>query len=142
MVAAYIKKVRCSLRDASCSLTHLVLQARALRFLDLSSNNLDKKSVEYLSQAISAVPAAPSPEAEAPSLESKDGNESDDSQTEERYGPIPRVSHSTLLKNSHLGGKDAPGTLQTLRLDDCGLRAASLDILGEFTIASAEYDRH
>jgi hypothetical protein len=108
------------------------LQARALRFLDLSSNNLEKKSVEYLSQAISAT-TSPTVEAEAEAMsnEHEEGNESDDSEAEEKYGPIPRVSHRTLLKNSHLGGKDAPGTLQTLRLDDCNLRAASLDVLGK-----------
>lgn len=104
-----------------------------MRFLDLSNNNLDKKAVEYLSQAISALPPPTSADAgaEARHKEREEGEHSDDSEAEERYGPIPRVSHRTLLKDSHLGGKDALGTLQTLRLDDCGLRAASLDVLGK-----------
>jgi hypothetical protein len=79
-------------------------------------------------------------EGEPQPTEHEEGNESDDSEAEEHYGPIPRVSHRTLLKNSHLGGKDASGTLQTLRLDDCGLRAASLDVLGKPVSVASQDD--
>lgn len=132
MVAAYIKKVsRPFLESEPHFLMQPCLQARALRFLDLSSNNLDKKSVEYLSQALSIGTTLASAEIEAALIKSREEDESDDSEAEERYGPIPCVSHSTLLKNCHLSGQDAPGALQTLRLDDCSLRTASLDVLGE-----------
>jgi hypothetical protein len=106
------------------------LQAQALRVLDISGNNLDKKSVEYLSSALmpSSLPAT---DVELEAISHDEQDESDDSEVEETYGTIPRVSHRILLKNCHLSETEAPGSLQTLRMDDCNIRAASLDVLGE-----------
>jgi hypothetical protein len=67
-------------------------------------------------------------------------DKSDDSDAEETYGTIPRVSHRILLKNCHLSETEAPGSLQTLRMDDCNIRAASLDVLGELGVQDHRKD--
>ena len=66
-------------------------------------------------------------------IEPKDDQESisDQSELEESYGTIPRISRKMMLKTCHLNDADGPASLQTLRLDECNIRAASLDILGE-----------
>lgn len=106
------------------------MQAQALRILDISNNNLDKKSVEYLSSALMPS-SAPTTDVELETVSYEEQEGSDDSEAEETYGTIPRVSHRILLKNCHLSETEAPGSLQTLRMDDCNIRAASLDVLGE-----------
>ncbi|KAJ9103242.1 hypothetical protein QFC21_002665 [Naganishia friedmannii] len=115
MVAAFIRK------------------ARNLRFLDLSSNNLDKRSIEYLALALRQ---ATIPEftdvAPAALLESKHSATDEASDDEEQnYGPIPHVSLTTMLKDTRTDTAESSLELQTLRLDDCNLRAVSIDLLAQ-----------
>ena len=129
MVAAYVRKVNIlhSLKDSPN-----VFQAKSLRILDISNNNLDKKSVEYLSSVLvpSVLPTTDAGD-ESELKDAEDGSLSDQSESEESYGTIPRVSQRILLKSCHLNDVDGPSSLQTLRMDDCNIRAASLDVLGE-----------
>lgn len=97
----------------------------------MSNNNLDKKSVEYLSSVL--MPTALSTTDAGVESELKDNEESisNQSELEESYGTIPGVSQRILLKSCHLNDADGPASLQTLRMDDCNIRAASLELLGE-----------
>lgn len=108
----------------------------------MSSNNLDKKSVEYLALALRQSTTIPetSEAASAPVLESKasDGGENSDEVEEEQeqnYGPIPHMSLTTMLKDTQADTAENPLALQTLRLDDCNLRAVSIDLLGKTVLA-------
>ncbi|KAJ9119103.1 hypothetical protein QFC22_003594 [Naganishia vaughanmartiniae] len=108
--------------------------ARNLRFLDLSSNNLDKKSIEYLAQALRQCTTIPETTEAAPasllaSKRSGDGERSDEEEDEQNYGPIPHTSLTTMLKDTRTDTPESTVALQTLRLDDCNLRAVSIDLL-------------
>lgn len=88
----------------------------------------------------SSLPAADI-EVEAVLRDNKQDSGDEDSEEEETYGTIPRVSHRILLKSCHLNGADGPGNLQTLRMDDCNIRAASLDVLGEPGVCAVRFER-
>ncbi|KAJ9105952.1 hypothetical protein QFC19_003286 [Naganishia cerealis] len=97
MVAAFIRK------------------ARNLRFLDLSSNNLDKKSVEYLAHALRHPMIPELPEPTGTSLRESKADESEGSDEEQKYGPIPHISLTTMLKDTRSDASECSVSLQTLR---------------------------
>lgn len=57
LIGAFIVKVRSNHHDRDPSCTN-ILQAKTLQFLDLSQNSLDKRSIEYIANAL---PRAPEP---------------------------------------------------------------------------------
>lgn len=125
------------------------MQARALRYLDLSDNILDKRSVDYLVQALmessNGKPAtalsALRREAEAAStgaeevVEVVSGAEKQALEAEERERIGRRgfrlPNRSWSLKDGDGAGKAGKSQVQTLRMDNCSLRTNSLEVLGE-----------
>lgn len=115
-----------------------MMQARSLRFLDLSDTTWDKRGIDYLVQALTCAPVAPS----SASMTSTTTTHSDlltsekvespvdeDARTEDERGPTAYVRPAPLLKESE--GPEAPTAIQTLRMDGCALRANVLEALGK-----------
>lgn len=92
-------------------------QARTLKYLDISDNILDKRSVEYLMSAL--VVGVQLPAAEA-ALDGTDTEEADDDEYTKSMAPMFKMVDT-----------DGPAVVQTLKMDNCSLRAASLERLGQ-----------
>ncbi|ORX39593.1 hypothetical protein BD324DRAFT_654814 [Kockovaella imperatae] len=134
-------------------------RAHALRYLDLSETNWDRKGVEYLSQALNAHRSAASqlpletPDKAQRVLGMRERARSepvnatilldDAASLSESESVVAAEAASVygsfmppapLLKSS--GGYEGPSSLQTLRMDGCGFRGAVLEALAQGIRAS------
>jgi hypothetical protein len=127
------------------------VQAKFLRYLDLSENNLDKKAVEWLVQSL--VPSSSSPttladkspppliDFDSPRPENGDARREEDSERvngetheegiveeEDQRELEPLFEVAPLLREE----KDSEvGSVLSLRLENCGLRGQALEVLGK-----------
>lgn len=126
-------------------------KAKALKYLDISDNILDRKSVEYLCHAIAAPKVRPNestdslprtlppvsevgkdlPSAPEVGVTTKEGVEvgSDGIDGEEQPRPVFAPCAPLLRDDTSLEG-GSNSAVRTLRMDGCSLKAASLEILG------------
>ncbi|GAA5913008.1 uncharacterized protein JCM6883_000487 [Sporobolomyces salmoneus] len=128
-----------------------VRKAKFLRYLDLSENNLDKKAVEWLVQSL--VPCPPSASStstddklsptlidiDSPRPENRLVERTEDGETEERNDVDeeeedqremePLFEVAPLLKEEEKDGQ--AGSVLSLRLENCGLRGAALEVLAQ-----------
>ncbi|WWC61497.1 uncharacterized protein I303_104081 [Kwoniella dejecticola CBS 10117] len=122
-------------------------RARSLKYIDLSDTTWDKKSVEYLVQAltstqIKAQEATPkigfSPDSASQldsAIETKDGVQDGtvgedggaEKTSKDAYGSF--IPPAPLLKEHE--ENSTPAAVQTLRLDGCGLRANVMEIVAQ-----------
>jgi hypothetical protein len=97
-----------------------------LRFLDLSDNLIDKRSADYLAQAFCHPTSGPS---EVAGVVDKDASDQTDGVATEQLGRrgfnLSRASSMSEARNN----EGSSIGLQTLRLDGCSLRPASLDVI-------------
>lgn len=120
-----------------------------LRYVDLSDTNWDKRSMEYLVQALSCSTVRPSgspetspnaanhaenvPDQEVPEKgsigEVEDEDDEDDSlgDRSSAYGSF--VPPAPLLRDHD--DEQLPSSVQTLRMEGCSLRNAALELLGK-----------
>jgi protein phosphatase 1 regulatory subunit 37 len=111
--------------------------------------NIDKKSAEYLVQALNSTPVhpllsaksrlagageAPLPDTPTEMRTTAEGEKGKDETEEADDGPrLSRYSScvpsAPLLREDE--GQDLPAAVQTLRMDGCGLRVTVLESLGE-----------
>jgi len=103
-----------------------MIQARSLRFLDLSDNLIDKRSADYLAQAFCYPTSAPSDTIGAADKETLDTTDDVAAKQLGRRGFNLSRASSMSEARSNEGGTIG---LQTLRLDGCSLRPASLDAI-------------
>jgi protein phosphatase 1 regulatory subunit 37 len=105
-----------------------VIQAKSLRFLDISDNTLDRKSIDFLVSALTS----PLPDSASTSLIMTSPMVSVDEVSSTRTPIMPQApllreaqasSHSSMGETASLSG------LATLRMDGCGLRGAALEAL-------------
>jgi hypothetical protein len=120
------------------------MQAKSLRFLDVSDTTWDKKGIDYMVQALTCTPVTPTSTASAPgsSLGQPNGHFGNPSsekvesesptememKREESRASTSFVRPAPLLRE--VEGPEAPSALQTLRMDGCALRPNSLEALG------------
>lgn len=145
------------LQNVFANFLPICIQAYFLRYLDISENNLDKRAAEYFVQAISAVPPpssnSPSPNpnptsspyplfSDQTSKDSSDfipppafpptsGDEAPfyDDDCEGGDGP-PLFTVAPLLREDG-SSSTRPGSLLSLRIENCGLKSGALDALGK-----------
>jgi hypothetical protein len=97
-----------------------------LRFLDLSDNLIDKRSADYLAQAFCCPPSSV---AEVMGTSDKKTSDMTDEASVDQLGRRGfNLSRASSMSEAR---KDEGSTvgLQTLRLDGCSLRPASLDVI-------------
>ncbi|KAK4687531.1 protein phosphatase 1 regulatory subunit 37, partial [Tremellales sp. Uapishka_1] len=97
-----------------------VKRARSLRYINLSDTTWDRKSIESLTQAVSQTHGLSPVSSISPPVEN--GHALGDP----NYGCV--VPAAPLLKEDD---ETLPASLQTLRMDGCGLKGAVLEALGE-----------
>lgn len=90
------------------SLTDIFFQTRTLQYLDLSQNPLDKKAMESIVGSLGSAP---------PQMSSNG------------HGSPPA---SPRLPQALVSSTKPASALLSLRVDDCALRPATLEILGAF----------
>lgn len=135
-----------------------VTQARSLRYIDLSDTNWDKRSVDYLVQALVPIPSRSVSPAAAPTTRFKgsspESNQAERISDQEKSGPHASadagpnspedesqedeklhnaygsfIPPAPLLREGEEEG--GPASVHTLRMDGCGIRATALESLGE-----------
>jgi hypothetical protein len=125
------------------------LQARFLRYLDLSENSIDRRAAEYLVQAITPSSALPpsidslplasvsSTQSSATSVPVTPASSSDPNvpnserpfyESDEANNLEPLFTVAPLLRDDP--SVDA-GTVLSIRLENCGLKTQALEALGE-----------
>lgn len=121
-----------------------VRKARFLRYLDVSENTIDKKAADHLAQALtphfSPISPASTDDVKPKELvklvelveleKEKEKSEEDDESEQEDAEPLFTVA--PLLKRDD----DAPeaATVLSIRLENCGLKGAALEALGESSL--------
>ncbi|PWN50017.1 hypothetical protein IE53DRAFT_374837 [Violaceomyces palustris] len=117
-------------------------RARALRYLDLSENSINKPALEHIVQAISKPPhlvtVAPRME-KAGSSSTMNGkktdksttvdNQEDDADYDEEGEPL--MPTAPLLRDVSEEEEPPSSALISLRLENCGLKTASLEMLAQ-----------
>ncbi|GAA5984226.1 hypothetical protein JCM5350_002871 [Sporobolomyces pararoseus] len=127
-----------------------VRKAKFLRYLDLSENNLDKKAAEWLVQSLIPTPPAATAEKSPPALidfesprpengnvESEPGekvngerdSDEDERDEEDQREMEPLFEVAPLLKEEDK--ENQAGSLLSLRLENCGLRGQTLEVLAQ-----------
>ena len=136
------------------------LQARSLRFVDLSDTTWDKKGIDYLVQALNCVRvrSPPVPEKEPIAREGEpegdNGKEHASEQAiEDTSRPVDKAAPSALKSDDstvieeestaygsfmppapllkEVEDEARPAAVQSLRMDGCALRANVMEALGE-----------
>lgn len=99
-----------------------------MKYVDLSDTTWDRRSIDYLVQALTATAIQPRPTEsteDQPELSSPDPSDDVDEETpHDCYGSF--VPPAPLLKDAE---ELRAAGLQTLRMDGCGLRASLLEPL-------------
>ncbi|WVQ71367.1 hypothetical protein IAR50_000896 [Cryptococcus sp. DSM 104548] len=115
-------------------------KAKDLKYLDVSETVWDKKSIEYLVQALDGAkitpPTAPTPASstivssptKSPTSHAEQEEESEE-QEQTIYAPF--VPPAPLLKPSNTEQEEGPAALVSLRMDGCGLKGAVLEVLAQ-----------
>ncbi|PWY99598.1 RNI-like protein, partial [Testicularia cyperi] len=119
-------------------------RARALRYLDLSENSINRPALEQILQAIAKSPEAatrkPAPKAGGASAGKSSGNpaaadpgedgdnEDDDDEFFDNSGE-PLMPTAPLLRDVSDDAEPPTSAVISLRLENCGLKAAALEML-------------
>lgn len=135
-------------------------RARALRYLDLSENSIDRLSLEHLLAVIIKPPSAvtyhrtqpsraakktadakpeadgkeTSKDAESAEHQVKDGGEDDDDDEDDEFfddSGEPLMPTAPLLRDVSDDPDPPTSAVTSLRLENCGLKAASLEMLSQ-----------
>lgn len=96
-----------------------MVQARSLKFLDVSETVWDRRGIEFFVQALNSTPIG----------EGKGTVDGANGVAELQSTYSVFLPPTPLLKDSDLA--TAPAAVQSIRMDNCGLRAGTLDALGE-----------
>jgi protein phosphatase 1 regulatory subunit 37 len=146
-IAIFLRKVWSVARSESTP--EDFTQAQALKFIDLSDNNLDRRAAEWLSQAIapkqlSIEPELPSVAKPLPPLADASGQEAapEGGLPTTNEVPRPHPTHhdsfddhlmltAPLLRGTLETGVPMPAALTSFRLENCNLRAQSLEAFAQ-----------